>query len=30
LKFADGMFGKLAEKGDRSNFEIVKQLLEAG
>jgi uncharacterized protein YndB with AHSA1/START domain len=30
LKFADGMFGKLAEKGDGSNFETVKRLLEAG
>jgi uncharacterized protein YndB with AHSA1/START domain len=30
LKFAEGMFGKLSEKGDGSNFETAKRLLEAG
>jgi len=28
LKFADGVFGKLARKGDGSNFETAKRLLE--
>jgi uncharacterized protein YndB with AHSA1/START domain len=30
LKFAESMFGKLSEKGDRRNFETAKHLLEAG
>ena len=30
LRFADGMFGKLARKGDGSNFETAKRFLEAG
>lgn len=30
LKFAEGMFGKLAEKGDGSNLDTAKRLLEAG
>jgi len=29
LKVAEGMFRKLAEKGDQSNFETAKRLLEA-
>ena len=29
LKLAEGMFGKLAEKGDGKNFDTVKRLLEA-
>ena len=30
LKFAEGMFGKLAEKGDGSNLDTAKRILEAG
>ena len=29
LKFAEGMFKKLAEKGDGNNFDTAKHLLEA-
>lgn len=30
LKFAEGMFRKLATKGDGDNFDTAKRLLEAG
>jgi len=30
LKFAEGLFRKLAEKGDGDNFETAKRLIEAG
>ena len=30
FKFAEGMLGKMAEKGDGNNIETLKQLLEAG
>ncbi len=30
LKFAEGMFSKLAAKGDGDNFETAKRLIEAG